>query len=102
MATRGILDLVAADQPRQRQIEQARLVLIDHAAMFLMGGEILAEHEDRRAQLVGAAQDDIARRIVLRPDDQRHARLDDAGLLGRDAGKVGAQEFVMIQARPAG
>ena len=30
----GILDLMAADQFRQRQIEQPVLVLIDHAAMF--------------------------------------------------------------------
>ena len=37
------------------------LVLIDHAAMFLMRKEILTEDKDRRTQRVGAAQDDVAR-----------------------------------------
>ena len=40
----GILDLMAADQFGQRQVEQTRLVFIDHAAMFLAADEILAEH----------------------------------------------------------
>ena len=64
---------MTADQLGQRQIEQAHLVLIDHAAMFLVGGEILAEDEGRRAQLVGARRMTSQRRIVLRPDDDGHA-----------------------------
>ena len=94
----GIVDLVAADQARQRQVEQSGLVLIDHAAMFLAAEEILAEDEGRRAELVGAAQDHFARDLVLRPDHHRHAGLDDAGLLARDGGEVVAQKFDVIQA----
>ncbi len=39
----SILDLVAADQARQGQIEQSLRIGIDHSPMFLMGEEILTE-----------------------------------------------------------
>ena len=70
----GILDLVAADQLGQRQVEQTDLILIDHAAMFLAAEEILAEHIHRRAQPIGARRITSRGDLALRPHDQRRRR----------------------------
>ena len=42
----GIDELVAAGEPRPRQVEQPVLVLIDEAAALLVDGEILRADED--------------------------------------------------------
>ena len=69
-----IFDLMGAGQARQRQVEQAVPILIDHAAMLLMGEEILPEEKERRRQRIGPAGDDVARNVVLIADDKRHTR----------------------------
>ena len=77
--------LVPAGQARQRQIEKARLILEDEAAVFLADVEILAaEDELRGAPFRLAAQHQFGFRIVLRRDDGGRAALEDAGLLARD------------------
>ncbi len=106
MAQRGnrscrVFDLVTADQFGQRQVEQTIHILIDHAAMFLMGEEILPEGDQRRAKRIGAARDDIARNVVLRTHDDGHARLDDARFLRRDIGNRGAEKFLRDRVPPA-
>src|SRR5690606_12285556 len=40
----GIADLVSAPEARQRQVEQASLILIDKRARFLMRDELLPEN----------------------------------------------------------
>ena len=85
----GVVDLVPADKARQRQIEQTIVVLINHAALFLMGEEILAKNYRRRAKRVGSARDNVARNIVLRADDHRYAVSDNARFFRRDVGKPG-------------
>ena len=81
----GVLDLVPARKAGQRQIKQARLVLIDEAPALLAAREILRADQDGRAQLLGLALDDGAGLILLRGDDHGDARLDDARLLEGDA-----------------
>ena len=77
--------LMAAGQARRRQVHQARLVLVDHAAVFFVGEEILAVDGDGRAEPVGGVDQHFLRRLgFLCADDDRPARLDDAGLLGGD------------------
>ena len=44
----GVDVLMAADEARARQVEQALLVLVDEPAALLVDGEILHADEDRR------------------------------------------------------
>ena len=51
----GVDDLVAADEPRARQVEKPVVVLVDETAALLVGGEILAADQDRLgAEALGA------------------------------------------------
>ena len=49
-----IVELVPAKQPRRRQIEQARFVLIDQPPTFLADDPFLAHDVQRRADFFGA------------------------------------------------
>ena len=81
----GIGELVPAGQARRRQVHQPILVLIDHAAVFLEGEEILAVDLQRTAKPFGGLDQDLERRLVfLRADDDGAAALHDPGLLCGD------------------
>ena len=69
---------------RQGQVEQAVFVLVDHAAVFFVGGEFLAPHPERRVEGLRFAFDEVARVVLLWPHDHGHAALDDAGFFARD------------------
>ena len=55
----GVDDLMAADQRRQRQIEQPLLALHDEAAALLVGVEVLAPDDQRRADAARLGADDV-------------------------------------------
>ena len=72
----GVDVLVPAGQPGQRQIEQAVLVLVDEAAVLLMGMKILPADEHLRP---GARRLTLQHRqgvgMLLKPDDARNGAL---------------------------
>ena len=82
----GVLDLVRAGEVGQRQVEQAGLVLVDHAAAFGPDVPVLAVGQQRRAEAGGAGLDHREALVGLRADDAGHAALEDAGLFGGDLG----------------
>ena len=88
----GIVELMAAEQLRRRQIEQAVVVLIDQPAALLGRGPVLAGDADRRPDARGLALDHRERLARLRRHDRRHAALEDAGLLGGDLAERVAEE----------
>src|SRR5215472_2112960 len=63
-----------------------------------MREEVLTKRRHRCTQRVGAAQDHVAWYVVLRSDNHRDLRFDDAGLLGRYVRKGIAEEFDVIKA----
>ena len=75
---------MAPEEPRRRQVEQVRLVLVDEAPALLVDGEVLVADEDRPGadRLRPAAEDVVGLGIVLRRDHRGAAALEDAGLLG--------------------
>ena len=93
----GILELVAPEQLRRRQIEQAVVVLIDEAAALLGCHPILAGDADRRLDPRRLPLDGGQRLARLRRHDRRHLRLEDAGLLGRDLADGIAEMLGMIE-----
>ena len=86
MASAGIGELVAAEQPRQRQVEQAVLVLVDEPAALARRPSKSRPPIDAAARPSRAASRSITveRRVALRRDDRRAAALEDAGLLAGD------------------
>ena len=66
----GIVELMAAEELRRRQIEQAVVVLIDEPAALLGRGPVLAGDPDRRVQARGLALDHRERLARLRGHDQ--------------------------------
>ena len=66
IASAGIVELVAAEEPRRRQVEQAGFVLIDQPAALLGGGPILAGDLERRAERAGLPLDHGERVARLR------------------------------------
>ena len=85
----GIVDLVRAGKLRQRQVEEAVVVLVDEPPALGEGHVFGAVAEERRARRLGLELDHRQRVLVLRADDAGSAALQDAGLLRRDAGEVG-------------
>ena len=75
IASAGIGDLVTADELGHRQIEQTFRILINHAAMLGVRAVVLAVDVEPRAELIGAARDDVLRFFGLLPDDAWPARL---------------------------
>ena len=80
----GVVDLVAAAELGQRQIEQAVVVLIDQTAVLAMHAPVLAGHAQRRAHALRLPLDHGEHGIGLRRDRRRHVALEDRGLLGGD------------------
>ena len=101
IAIPALIELMAAVKPRRRQIEQAVVVLIDEAAVFLARIPVLPRQFQRRAHALGALLDHRQRLIRLRRDDHRHATLDDAGFLRRDPAQACRRDIRHDRARPA-
>ncbi len=80
----GIDDLVAANEGWQRQVEQLVLGLHHEAAALLIGVEVLAPGEQRRADAVCLATDHLVRFLLLLRDHDGHAGTQNAGLLECD------------------
>ena len=81
----GVGVLMAAGQDRRGQVHQPVLVLVDHAAVLLIGEEILAVDLERAAEPLGGLDQHGLRGLgLLRADHDRAAGLDDAGLFGGD------------------
>ena len=87
---------MAAVQLRQREIEQAVVVLIDQTAALLVHVPVLAADAKRRTHLRCRALDHVQRRLRLRRDRRRHATLENRGLLGGDLLDGVAEKFEMI------
>ena len=94
----GILHLMRAGEFRQRQVEQAVIVLIDKPPALGEGHVFAAVAEKRGAGGFRLELDHRQRMLVLRGDDARQAALQDAGFLRGDSGEVGAEELCMIMA----
>ena len=95
----GIVDLVAAGKPRQRQVEQPVLVLIDEPAAL---GErhVVGAVAGRAARPRAFASSSIMASACSScgPIDAGRAALQDAGLLRGDAGEVLAEEIRVVVA----
>ncbi len=88
---------MTAGKARQRQVEQARLVLIDKRTGLLMRGEILTVNEEPRAGFLGRHFDGDARLVGLRTDDSGHPALQNAGLLRRDQRDRVAEKRLVVK-----
>src|SRR5260370_365172 len=66
----GVVDLMAPEQARARQVQEALPVLIDKAAALLAGHPVLARHVKRRADLLGVPDEHRLRSLGL-PADHR-------------------------------
>ena len=87
---------------RQRQVEQAVVVLIDQAAALLVHAPVLAGDVQRRAHArAPAARSPPARSSACGAIDRRHAALEDAGLLGGDLLRACRRETPGGRSRPA-
>ena len=94
----GIVELMAAEQLRRRQIEQPVVVLIDQPAVLLVHVPVLAGDAQRRAHALRLALDHArAPRRACGAIDRRHAALEDAGLLGGDLLDACRRETRMIE-----
>ena len=91
-----ILMLMAAREPRQRQIEQALLILEDEAPMLFPRAEILACDRERRRLFARFPRQHLERLLGLQAEDGRHLRLEDSRLFESDLGQCRAQKFGMI------
>ena len=104
IAVPALTNLMPADEPRARQVEQPVLVLVDEPAALLVDAEILAADEDRRGR----------RRARRRSRSTASASacscgaitagqpaLEDAGLLAGDLGERVAEVFGVVVRRPA-
>ena len=69
----GVDDLMAADEARQRQVEQQLLQLHDETAALLVGVELLAPHDQRRAEPQRLGADDVLGLRLLLRNNGRHA-----------------------------
>ena len=98
----GIVELMAADELRQRQIEQAVVVLIDQAAVLADARSSArpATRSGARTRLASSL-DHREHRVGLRRDRRRHAALEDAGLLGGDLLERVAEKLQHGRSRPA-
>jgi len=95
---RSIGVLVAARQDRRRQVHQPVLILIDHAAIFLIGEEILAVDGDRASQAFRRLhQHRLCGLGLLCADDDRAARLDNARLFRRNQLDTIAEIGLMVE-----
>ncbi len=91
-----IVDLMAAAQLRQGQVEQAVLVLEDEPAVLFEGLPVLVGDGHRAAQALGRPHQNLARFIRLDSDHGRPAALQDAGLFRRDQGQRVAQILLVV------
>ena len=92
----GVVDLMAAAELRQRQIEQPVVVLIDQPAVLVVHVPVLAGDAERRAPAPRRLLDHRQHRVALRRNRRRHAALEDRGLLVGDLLDGVAEEFQMI------
>src|SRR5205085_12285734 len=92
----GIVDLMPAEKLRQRQIEEAVLVLEHQPAMLLVGLPVLIGDEEGGIGGLSGTFDFIAGFIGLSADDADNITLEDAGLLMRDRRQRIAQILLMI------
>ncbi len=93
----GIVELMASEQPRPRQIEQPVLILVDQPPVLLRHQPMLARHHQLRAEPRRLALDHAACLVDLRGDHRRHPRLENAGLLGRDLHDAVAEILDVIE-----
>ena len=74
----GIVDLMAAREPRQGEIDEARGGLEDEPPMLLEGVEIAAGDVQRRADLLCPSLDHVKRLMLLTADHARNAGFQNA------------------------
>src|SRR5690606_12732795 len=92
----GVVDLVAARERRERQIESRLAYGHDQALAVLAGVPVAAMHAKRRADRRRPLLDHLQRRRQLRADDAGHARLQNAGLLERDLLAALAEKALVV------
>ena len=97
----GVDDLVAADERGQRQVEQQLLQLHDEAAALLVGVELLAPDDQRRADPQCLGADDVLRLGLLLRNDRGHAGAQNAGLLVGDLRRASRRASRRGRARSA-
>ena len=89
--------LMAADEARQRQVEQQFLQLHHETAALLVGVELLAPHDQRRAKTQRLGTDDVLGLRLLLRNNGRHPSAQNAGFLGRDLRQRGAELLGMVE-----
>ena len=97
----GILELMAAVEPRRRQIEEPVAILINEAAAFLGRGPGLARDGERRPHPRRLSLDHGERLAGLTGNNGGHAGLEDAGFLRRNLFDRIAEKVTVID-RDAG
>src|ERR1700730_2596601 len=78
---------MTAEKPRMRQVEEPGLIGEYQPAALLVGGPMLAGHEERRTEPSRRAFDDQERAGILARHHDRHAVFQNAGLFPRDVGE---------------
>ena len=95
-ASPAFADLVRARQRRARQVEAAAADLHPQPVRRRPACPVTTVQQQGRTDLGGARLDHRQRLGLLRPDHGRHAGLQDAGLLERDAGQRVAEIALMV------
>ena len=93
----GVVELMPPEQARQRQIEEAVLVLEDEPAVLLEHVPALPSGKHRGAKLARARFDHAKRRIALAGHDGGPAALQNARLLARDGLDGVAEKGAVIE-----